>query len=191
MVFQMIAFCGMPFLLPLFFGWSGPLRFAIRVTMIFLILGLGFFTGLLLCFFIQDSSYFQNYEFPRFWVTTFVDGPMQEGGLWKMLLVPYIFLGDLVRVYLHFNFTNFSIALVIPEIVSMITLANFWRALNGLEEIVRPTAAPAQTATSAPAPKRGMSVPGAAWYAIKRAIQRTEVGKSFMDGYNKATGEGK
>lgn len=91
-----------------------------------LILSMGFGLGLAFSWAAYDISYLKLYVIPDLWSTAMLKRDAAGPWLLRAAFAPHVMIIDGFRVYVHFNFTNPSIALAIPEIVSIKVLVDAW-----------------------------------------------------------------
>lgn len=115
---------------PFFFLWIIGFRragwFGLGVAAVLLVLLLGFITGLLFTWFIEPQSYWHAYAMPKLVTNTYTDSLSWDAPMYKMLLIPYLFVFDILRIYVHFSLTHGTLALWIPEFVSFFILRNWY-----------------------------------------------------------------
>lgn len=117
-------------LFPFFVAWlmgikrAASLGLACAITLA--VLGLGFVTGLLFTWFVERSAYWHAYQWPGLLTSQYVDSIGIDEPFYKVLLIPYLLLLDVARIYFHFSVTHGTLALWIPEVISWFTLRNLY-----------------------------------------------------------------
>ena len=105
--------------------WAVPV--ALISVIVFVILAVGAIAGLSLSMITNGTEFWHQYEkiFPDLWSTALI-AQFGDGYTFKLALLPWVFLADLIRLYLHFTIFQASWSFWIPQALSFYILYNFY-----------------------------------------------------------------
>ena len=125
-----IAIPALPLMFLALCGVRGMVKWTALYLITVLLLIVGFGVGLSWKWLVEPQSYWKSYTVPEMWMSTYinsldVDAPLID----SLYALPLGFI-DGIRLYIDFNLQKGGLALWIPEIVSFITIRNFWVMLT-------------------------------------------------------------
>lgn len=111
-------------------GVPGAVKFLLFFIVAVITLTVGFLFGLFVTYLFEPASYWQSYVLPAMWTNTYIDSLTFKDPMWKYILVPpYLFFADLVRIYVHFSIDHFRHTLFISEVVSWVIVSRYFRII--------------------------------------------------------------
>lgn len=132
-MFAYVIFIFLPFIIAFILGYKNIAVFGSFLLVCLIVIALGFILGLGLTAVIVDTSYWKGYNMPELWTNSYKDSLPASGEFYKVFAIPYIFLADLFKIYIHFSLTNGHFALWISEALSFYIVRNIYsiyRSLN-------------------------------------------------------------
>lgn len=90
---------------------------------------LSFFLGLILAFMTGYAPELRTFEMTTTMTSTFVES-ITADSLYKMLVVPYIFVADIFLLAMKINYHLKSFLLVFPQVAFLVVYVNFIRSIE-------------------------------------------------------------
>jgi hypothetical protein len=97
-------------------GLGKAVKWVVIIYLFILLQAVGFASGLLANAMFHDSDWWKKFELPYMYMGPWIESARADQ-FWKMMLAPYLFMFDMILVYIKFNFTMGNIALFLPEML--------------------------------------------------------------------------
>ena len=124
MLYAALFYAAFPLIVLWWIGLNRTAAFLLIVYGFFLLQAVGFASGLLANVMFHDSDWWKQFVLPHMYMDSWVQNAGADQ-FWKMMLVPYFFVFDMILVYIKFNFTMGNLALWIPEIMCFKFFLNY------------------------------------------------------------------
>jgi hypothetical protein len=124
MWFSAICFAVFPLAVLYWLGLGKMIKWILVVYLFLILQAVGFASGLLFNCLFHDSDWWHKFQLPHMYMDGWIESARADQ-FWKMMLAPYIFVFDMVLVYIKFNFTMGNIVLFFPEVLCLRFFFNY------------------------------------------------------------------